>query len=98
MTIVMGLDQHSAQITAEWLDTATGEVVRTRVAPARPRFLSASVRCRNWALAPCLRLGGLNSVLGRQQISPRGVSRSHRCAAHGTELEEKDSTTSEVRT
>src|SRR5215211_4977685 len=34
MTIVMGLDQHRAQITAEWLDTATGEVSRTRVAPA----------------------------------------------------------------
>ena len=34
MTIVMGLDQHRAQITAEWLDTATGEVARKRVAPA----------------------------------------------------------------
>ncbi len=32
--IVMGLDQHRAQITAEWLDTATGEVGRARVAPA----------------------------------------------------------------
>jgi len=31
--IVMGLDQHRAQITAEWLDTATGEVGRARVAP-----------------------------------------------------------------
>jgi transposase len=30
----MGLDQHRAQITAEWLDTATGEVARKRVAPA----------------------------------------------------------------
>src|SRR3954470_24815986 len=30
----MGLDQHRAQITAEWLDTATGEVSRARVAPA----------------------------------------------------------------
>ena len=29
----MGLDQHRAQITAEWLDTATGEVGRARVAP-----------------------------------------------------------------
>ena len=28
MTIVMGLDQHRAQITAEWIDTATGEVSR----------------------------------------------------------------------
>ena len=34
MTIVMGLDQHRAQITAEWIDTDTGEISRTRVAPA----------------------------------------------------------------
>ena len=34
MSIVMGLDQHRAQITAEWLDTETGEVKRARVAPA----------------------------------------------------------------
>jgi transposase len=34
MTIVMGLDQHRAQITAEWLDTATGEISRARMAPA----------------------------------------------------------------
>ena len=26
MTIVMGLDQHRAQITTEWLDTVTGEI------------------------------------------------------------------------
>ena len=30
----MGLDQHRAQITAEWLDTETGEVKRARVTPA----------------------------------------------------------------
>ena len=34
MTIVMGLDQHRAQITAEWLDTGTGEVMRSRISPA----------------------------------------------------------------
>ena len=34
MTIVMGLDQHRAQITAEWLDTETGEIARKRIAPA----------------------------------------------------------------
>jgi transposase len=34
VSIVMGLDQHRAQITAEWLDTETGEVKRGRVAPA----------------------------------------------------------------
>jgi transposase len=32
--IVMGLDQHQAQITAEWIDTDTGEVARGRVVPA----------------------------------------------------------------
>src|SRR4051794_41444955 len=30
----MGLDQHRAQITAEWIDTSTGEVSRARLAPA----------------------------------------------------------------
>src|SRR5580692_7878152 len=30
----MGLDQHRAQITADWVDTDTGEVKRGRVAPA----------------------------------------------------------------
>jgi len=34
MTIVMGLDQHRAQITTEWLDIETGEIGRARVAPA----------------------------------------------------------------
>ena len=34
MSIVMGLDQHRAQVTADWLDTETGEVKRGRVSPA----------------------------------------------------------------
>lgn len=34
MTIVMGLDQHRAQITAEWLDTSTGELSRSGSRPA----------------------------------------------------------------
>jgi transposase len=34
MTIVMGLDQHRGQITGEWIDTDTGALERTRVAPA----------------------------------------------------------------
>src|SRR3954452_18660634 len=33
MAIVMGLDQHRAQITAEWLDTESGEIGRARVSP-----------------------------------------------------------------
>jgi transposase len=44
VSIVMGLDQHRAQITGEWLDTDTGEVQRARVVPADRagvrRFLS----------------------------------------------------------
>jgi hypothetical protein len=38
--MVMGLDQRRAQITAEWVDTETGEIGRMRVAPAH----RASVR------------------------------------------------------
>jgi transposase len=34
MSIVMGLDQHRAQITAEWIQTTTGEISRARVRPA----------------------------------------------------------------
>jgi transposase len=34
MTIVMGLDQHREQITAEWIETSTGELSRRRVTPA----------------------------------------------------------------
>ncbi len=40
MAIVMGLDQHRAQITAEWIDTDSGEIGRARVSPA----LRADVR------------------------------------------------------
>src|SRR5215210_213645 len=32
--IVMGLDQHRGQVTAEWIETETGEVSRARVVPA----------------------------------------------------------------
>ena len=34
MAIVMGLDQHRAQVTAEWIDTDTGELGRARVSLA----------------------------------------------------------------
>ena len=34
MSLVMGLDQHRAQISAEWIETVTGELSRARVAPA----------------------------------------------------------------
>jgi transposase len=34
MSIVMGIDQHRAQITAEWIDLESGEISRARVRPA----------------------------------------------------------------
>ena len=34
MTLVMGMDQHRAQISTEWLDTTTGEISRARIMPA----------------------------------------------------------------
>jgi transposase len=34
VSIVMGMDQHRAQITAEWIDTITGEISTARIAPA----------------------------------------------------------------
>ena len=34
VAVVMGVDQHRAQISAEWIDTITGEVSRARIAPA----------------------------------------------------------------
>jgi transposase len=34
MAIVMGLDQHRAQIAAEWIDTDSGELGRARISPA----------------------------------------------------------------
>jgi transposase len=44
LPVVMGFDQHRAQITAEWIDLSSGEVSRGRVAPADRaavrRFLS----------------------------------------------------------
>src|SRR5829696_7260180 len=53
--IVMGLDQHRGQITAEWIETESGEIGRARVAPAHRepvrRFLS---RCWDRALEVAL--------------------------------------------
>ncbi|HWE59763.1 MAG TPA: hypothetical protein VG228_08730 [Solirubrobacteraceae bacterium] len=34
MSIVIGVDQHRSQITAEWVDTDAGEMSRARVVPA----------------------------------------------------------------
>ncbi len=44
VSIVMGLDQHRAQISAEWIDTITGEVFRARIAPADRRYHRLPIR------------------------------------------------------
>ena len=55
MSIVMGLDQHRGQITGEWIDTDTGEVQRTRVAPAdRARVRTLLSRFRGQELEVAL--------------------------------------------
>ena len=55
MSIVMGLDQHRAQITAEWIDTDTGEISRARVAPAdRARVRRFLARLRGQELEVAL--------------------------------------------
>ena len=76
VTIVMGLDQHRAQITAEWLDTETGEVSRARVTPAHRdgvrRFLERfrGQRARGGA-------GGDDGLAVRRRGAARG--RRRRC-------------------
>ena len=44
MAIVMGLDQHRAQITAERIDTDTGELGRARVSPAHRGNVAEALR------------------------------------------------------
>ena len=49
MTIVMGLDQHRAQITAEWSDIDTGEISRARRDLGNdPLSLQASATLDRW--------------------------------------------------
>src|SRR4051794_19007290 len=66
----MGLDQHRAQITAEWIDTATGEVSRARVAPAdragvRRSACALARRSWRWRWRP-RRAGGSRSRSSRR--------------------------------
>ena len=54
----MGLDQHRAQMTTEWIDTLTGEISRSRVAPAHrvgvrkflTRFDGRALEVARWVL------------------------------------------------
>src|SRR4051812_17857056 len=74
----MGLDQHRAQITAEWLDTDTGEVSRARVMPADragvKRFLTR-FECRELEAA-------LEATTGLA-VRGRGAGRGRRPGASG---------------
>ena len=70
MSIVMGLDQHRAQITAEWIDTSTGEVSRGRVTP-----LIALACAGSSSVSPA------RSSRWRWRRRPAGGSWSRSCAA-----------------
>ena len=73
MSIVMGLDQHRGQITGEWIDTDTGEVQRTRVAPAdRAHVRSWLSRFRGRELGGCDRGDDWLAVRGRGAAPDRG--------------------------
>ena len=76
MSIVMGLDQHRAQITAEWIDTSTGEVSRARVAPA-DRAGGAPVPCA---------VRAARSSRSRWRRRPAGGSWSRSCERVGAEV------------
>jgi transposase len=44
--IAGGLDIHRKQLTFEYLDTVTGQVMRGQVAPGRPVQLAGSWKCQ----------------------------------------------------
>ena len=68
----MGLDQHRAQITAEWLDTATGELSRKRIAPAdRARVRAFAAQFRDQELEDDLTLGWIGVPGGDREPGSR---------------------------
>jgi hypothetical protein len=87
VTIVMGLDQHRAQITCEWIDTSTGEISRARVAPAdragvrrfvgrfRGRELEVALEATTgwrFVVEELRRVGGVVPAPSRGREDPRG--------------------------
>jgi hypothetical protein len=79
MTIVMGLDQHRAQITAEWIDTETGEVMRSRISPAhRAGVRRFRERFREQELEVCVGGNDRLAVRGRRVPAGRGERASRR--------------------
>ena len=77
MAIVMGLDQHRAQITAEWIDTDTGEIGRARVSPALPRRRAPVLQ----ALRRSAARGGAGGDDGLA-VRGRGAARGRRRRSH----------------
>ena len=77
MAIVMGVDQHRAQFTTEWIDTTTGEIGRAHgagapleSAPPLVRFLGAELEVA-WEAT----MGGRFAAAGRASRRP-GVAGS----------------------
>ena len=71
----MGLDQDRGQITTKWLDTATGEVGRARVPPARGVGLAGA------ALARAVRAAHREPVRRFLSSGPRGAGGKQRALA-----------------
>ena len=72
MSIVMGVDQHRGQITAEWIDLASGEISRARV-----RRLTVLGCASSWRGSPA------SSWRSRSRRRPGGDSWSKSCGAVG---------------
>jgi hypothetical protein len=96
MSIVMGLDQHRAQITAEWLDTVTGEVSRGRIVPAdRSGVRKFLARFEGLELGVALeattgwRFRCRGAAPGRRHCASRGARGDERAAREQAAREER---------
>jgi transposase len=97
VAIVMGLDQHRAQIPADWLDTDSGEVSRARVAPTDRAGVRRFVECfGDCELEVALEATTGLAVRGRGVAARRGDAASGRaggdsCAARDQEARQERS-------
>jgi len=80
VAIVMGLHQHRAQISAEWIETITGEISRARVSQGPPALRWALYEAAQRARFPAgpdrpyyeqlaARIGGNRACLALAQTS-----------------------------
>jgi hypothetical protein len=73
MSIVMGVDQHRAQITAEWIDLASGEISRARVRPRRRPAGDSASAAPATVDGPADRTAGHSSDRGGDEVDGQQV-------------------------